>query len=184
MPDIEEDLDVEIADDDIRIDTYRSSGAGGQHINKTSSAIRITHFPTGSEDTIDKGRLGEECSRLSAIFEEVTEDSLVLCDESLSSTGSFEAAYIASEVLQGFSMARCRGIFSTHLHDLAASVDSINASCVPNGGVKIDNLVAAIEKGSRSFKILREKPDGKSYARDIAEKYGLSLDKIMTKIKK
>ena len=47
MPDIEEDLDIEIADEDIRIDTYRSSGAGGQHINKTSSAIRITHFPTG-----------------------------------------------------------------------------------------------------------------------------------------
>ena len=47
MPDIEEDLDVEIKDEDIRIDTYRSSGAGGQHINKTSSAIRITHFPTG-----------------------------------------------------------------------------------------------------------------------------------------
>lgn len=47
MPDIEEDVDVEIRDEDIRIDTYRSSGAGGQHINKTSSAIRITHFPTG-----------------------------------------------------------------------------------------------------------------------------------------
>ena len=47
MPDIEQDIDIEIADDDIRIDTYRSSGAGGQHINKTSSAIRITHFPTG-----------------------------------------------------------------------------------------------------------------------------------------
>ena len=47
MPDIEEDVDVEIKDEDIRIDTYRSSGAGGQHINKTSSAIRITHFPTG-----------------------------------------------------------------------------------------------------------------------------------------
>ena len=47
MPDIEQDLDIEIADDDIRIDTYRSSGAGGQHINKTASAIRITHFPTG-----------------------------------------------------------------------------------------------------------------------------------------
>ncbi|MCM1038633.1 MAG: peptide chain release factor 2 [Ruminococcus sp.] len=47
MPDIEEDLDVEVKDEDIRIDTYRSSGAGGQHINKTSSAIRITHFPTG-----------------------------------------------------------------------------------------------------------------------------------------
>lgn len=47
MPDIEEDLDVEINPDELRIDTYRSSGAGGQHINKTSSAIRITHLPTG-----------------------------------------------------------------------------------------------------------------------------------------
>lgn len=47
MPDIKEDLDVEINLDDLRIDTYRSSGAGGQHINKTSSAIRITHIPTG-----------------------------------------------------------------------------------------------------------------------------------------
>ena len=47
MPDIEEDLDVEINPDDLRIDTYRSSGAGGQHINKPSSAVRITHIPTG-----------------------------------------------------------------------------------------------------------------------------------------
>ncbi len=47
MPELEQDLDVEVRDEDIRIDTYRSSGAGGQHINKTSSAIRITHFPTG-----------------------------------------------------------------------------------------------------------------------------------------
>ena len=47
VPDIEEDIDIEVKDEDIRIDTYRSSGAGGQHINKTSSAIRITHFPTG-----------------------------------------------------------------------------------------------------------------------------------------
>ena len=47
MPDIEEDVDIEINPDDLRIDTYRSSGAGGQHINKTSSAIRITHLPTG-----------------------------------------------------------------------------------------------------------------------------------------
>lgn len=47
MPEIEDDTSIEIAAEDIRIDTYRASGAGGQHINKTDSAIRITHFPTG-----------------------------------------------------------------------------------------------------------------------------------------
>jgi len=48
MPEIEDaDNDIEVNPDDIRVDTYRSSGAGGQHVNKTSSAIRITHFPTG-----------------------------------------------------------------------------------------------------------------------------------------
>lgn len=47
VPDIEEEIDIDINDDDLKIDTYRASGAGGQHINKTSSAVRITHLPTG-----------------------------------------------------------------------------------------------------------------------------------------
>ncbi len=47
FPEIDDDVDVEILDKDLKVDTYRASGAGGQHINKTDSAIRITHLPTG-----------------------------------------------------------------------------------------------------------------------------------------
>ena len=47
MPEIDEDTDVYIRPEDIKMDVYRSSGAGGQHINKTSSAVRLTHIPTG-----------------------------------------------------------------------------------------------------------------------------------------
>ena len=47
LPDIEEEIQIEIRDEDLRVDTYRSSGAGGQHVNKTDSAVRLTHFPSG-----------------------------------------------------------------------------------------------------------------------------------------
>ena len=156
----------------------------GMFVPATSATISIadgifTHFPTGADDTIDKGRLGEECARLRDIFQDVTDQSLVLLDESLSSTGSFEASYIAAEVLAGFSRIGCRCLFSTHLHELAAEIDNINARTAPDGGTRIDSLVAGIEDGKRSFKIYRMKPDGKSYARDIADKYGLSYENIV-----
>lgn len=144
----------------------------------------FTHFPEGADDTIDKGRLGEECARLKEIFDSVTPDSMILLDESLSSTGAYEASYIASEILSGFAVLGCRGIFSTHLHELAASVPEINKRSEELGGIKIDTLVAGIEEGRRSFKIYRAKPDGKSYARDIADKYGLSFDTLMQRIGK
>ena len=140
-----------------------------------------THFPEGADDTIDKGRLGEECARLREIFDSSDENSMILLDESLSSTGAYEASYIASEILTAFAVRRCRGIFSTHLHELAASVPEINARTEAHGGVRIDTLVAGIDEGRRSFKIVRAKPDGKSYARDIADKYGLSFDQLMKK---
>lgn len=141
-----------------------------------------THFPTGADDTIDKGRLGEECARLCEIFDCVTKYSLVLLDESLSSTGSYEGSYIAAEVLSGLSMAGCRTLFATHLHELAAEIDRINKDMAERGGERIDTLVAGIEEGKRSFKIYRAKPDGRSYAHDIAERYGLTFDNILKKI--
>ena len=47
MPEITEDSDIELRDEDIKMDVFRSSGAGGQKVNKTSSAVRLTHIPTG-----------------------------------------------------------------------------------------------------------------------------------------
>ncbi|MBE6531259.1 MAG: hypothetical protein E7679_04110 [Ruminococcaceae bacterium] len=160
----------------------------GMFVPAASARISVadgiyTHFPTGADDTIDKGRLGEECARLGEIFDCVTKHSLVLLDESLSSTGSFEASYIAAEILAGLSCVGCRCLFSTHLHELASEIDEINARTAPEGGSTIDTLVAGIEEGKRSFKIVRARPDGKSYARDIADKYGLSYESIMNKIK-
>ena len=160
----------------------------GMFVPATSAKISpadaiFTHFPTGADDTIDKGRLGEECARLGEIFDCVTSNSLVLLDESLSSTGSFEGSYIAAEVLSGLAMVGCRTLFATHLHELAAEIGRINEESEKAGGVKIETLVAGIEEGQRSFKIYRAKPDGKSYARDIAEKYGLTYENILKKIK-
>ena len=65
--------------------------------------------------------------------------------------------------------------------DLAASISDINTRSRQYGGVAIDTLVAGIEEGKRSFKIYRTKPDGKSYARDIADKYGLSFENLMSR---
>lgn len=141
-----------------------------------------THFPQGAEDTIDKGRLGEECARLREILDEVSEYSMILLDESLSSTGAYEASYIAAELLAGFGAVGCRGIFSTHLHELASYIDDINSRSLSCGGVRIDTLVAGIYEGKRSFKILRTKPEGHSYASDIANRYGLSFAEIKKRI--
>ena len=142
----------------------------------------FTHFPEGADDTIDKGRLGEECARLKEIFDSADEHTMILLDESLSSTGAYEASYIASEILSAFAVMKCRGIFSTHLHELAAALPEINERSLKAGGVKLDTLVAGIEEGQRSFKIHRAKPDGKSYARDIADKYGLSFENLMERM--
>lgn len=132
MPDIEKDLDVEVRDEDIRIDTYRSSGAGGQHINKTSSAIRITHFPSGIVVTCQNERsqlmnknkamqmlkqklymkkLEENAEKEAAIRGEVMENGF--------------GSQIRSYVLQPYTMVK----------DLRTGEESSNAQKVLDGGL-------------------------------------------------
>lgn len=140
----------------------------------------FTHFPTSDEDNYGKGRLESECARLSEIMKKLRETDMLLMDESFSSTSGLEAGYIASEVLTAIGAIGCCGLYVTHIHDLPQHVDEYNS--YPDNKGKIDNLVAQMENkadGTRSYRIARTTPDGLSYARDIARRYGLDLEGIL-----
>ena len=141
-----------------------------------------THFPSSDENNYGKGRLEYECDKLSKILDKVDENSLLLLDEAFSSTSGAEASYIASEVITALGIIGLRGLFVTHIHDLPMKVGEFNNH--PDNKSKIDNLAAQMENkedGSRSYKLIRTTPDGLSYARDIAKKYGLELDRIISR---
>lgn len=142
----------------------------------------FTHFPIDN-DTVNKSRFAEECSRLMQAFKSLTSHSLLLMDETFSSTSAAEAAVIAEQVLQGLQAAGCRVIFSTHLHDLARKIDELNQSSSDQNS-RIDSLVAELnptqmEQGQRAYRINRTRPKGNSYAQDIAEKYGLTYEGLI-----
>ncbi len=121
------------------------------------------------------GRLDEECIEIRKIFQKITPYSLVLMDEVLSSTGAFEGAMIARELVCALRKIGAKGIFTTHMHELVGMLDEMNAEV--SGG--IDTVTTEVTDGKRTFKLSRRRPDGKSYARDIAEKYGISETRLL-----
>ncbi|HLO31111.1 MAG TPA: hypothetical protein VK249_18325 [Anaerolineales bacterium] len=145
----------------------------------------FTHFPLEEKPDSDAGRFGEEAIRLGKIFEQVTRDSLVLLNESLSSTSFGESLYLAQDIVRILRRVGARAIYSTHLHELADRAGDLNDS-VP-GDSKIISVVSspidAAEQASgaeviRTYRLEIRPPLGQSYAREIAARYGISYQQL------
>lgn len=149
---------------------------------KLSPADNIyTHFPADENQTVNLGRLGEESKRLSAIFSEASDKSVLLFNESLATTSFAEGLYIAKDVVRALRYLGARTIFNTHMHELAMNLDVMNSL---EGDMDVASLITGIHEGQRSYKVFLAPPEGVSYARDIAEKYGVTYEQLTQSMKK
>ena len=134
-----------------------------------------THFPADEDKTMDLGRLGEECVRFKEIYSACTKDSLLLLNETFSTTSFEEGYYIARDSVKAILRKQIRTIYNTHMHKLAADAEEMSAEDSP---VKASSLIVRSEDGVRSFKVEVARPEGLSYAKDIAEKYGVTYEML------
>ncbi len=134
-----------------------------------------THFPADEDKTMDLGRLGEECVRFKEIYTECTSDSLLLLNETFSTTSFEEGYYIARDSVRALIKKQVRTIFNTHMHKLASDADEMNKD---GNSSMVSSLIMRSDEGKRSFKVEIALPEGSSYARDIAEKYGVTYEML------
>ena len=139
-----------------------------------------THFPADEDKTMNLGRLGEECKRFRELYFQSTEDSLLLLNETFSTTSFEEGYYIAKDSVKAILAKGIRTIYNTHMHKLAYDIEEMN-DAVPSG--KAVSLVMKSEDGNRSYKVEIAPPEGISYAIDIAKKYGVTYE-MLTEDKK
>lgn len=145
----------------------------------------LTHFPVEEKPDSEAGRFGEEAMRLGKIFEQVTRSSLVLLNETLSSTSFSESLYLAQDLVRILRRVGTRAIYSTHLHELANRVDELNNS-VPGDSKIISVVSSSVDKASarsgaeivRTYKVEIRPPLGQSYAREIAARHGISYKQL------
>ncbi len=146
----------------------------------------LTHFPHEEKLESGAGRFGEEARRLAAVFENVTAESLVLFNESLSSTSPGESIYLAQDLVRILRQVGARAIFNTHLHQLAQSIEELNEESPGNG--RVASLVASridpSEGGlpGRSYRVAPGPPLGRSYAEEIAAVHGISYEQLLTRL--
>ena len=136
-----------------------------------------THFPADEDKTMDLGRLGEECVRFREMFSNATNRSLLLLNETFSTTSFEEGYYIARDSVRALLTRSVRTIYNTHMHKLGEDAGEFTRE---SSGAGAASLVMRTEDGRRSFKVALAQPEGSSYARDIAEKYGVTYDMLIS----
>ncbi|MBP5491792.1 MAG: hypothetical protein J6Y08_03015 [Clostridiales bacterium] len=135
----------------------------------------LTHFPIDENLTINYGRLGEEAIRIRAIVQEADEDTLVLFNETYSTTSETDALYLSQDLLHILKDRGSAVIFNTHIHELARGIEAMDAW---EGKSRVVSLVMEIKDNVNTFKLKRSAPDTSSYARNIAMKYGITYEQM------
>ena len=153
-----------------------------------------THFPELEKNSVSEGRLGEECVRLEQILPKLTKYSMILMNESLSSTSHQECLFIATEIMRYLRKIGARALFATHIHELAENIPELNKE---EGLSDMMSLVAGVDESTglevmtedgikkfdsgnkRTYKILPMPPQGRSFALDIAKTYGISFEQLV-----
>ena len=136
----------------------------------------LTHFPADEDKTLDLGRLGEECRRFRELFVQTTADSLLLLNETFSTTSFEEGYFIAADAVRAILGKGSRTIYNTHMHKLAQDLDTVINTDGTKG--KAVSLVAETKGKEHSFRMVIAPPEGQSFARDIAEKYGVTYERL------
>jgi len=138
----------------------------------------LTHFPADEDKTLDLGRLGEECRRFRELFTRCTPESLMLLNETFSTTSFEEGYFIAADAVRAILRMGTRTIYNTHMHKLAQDLDTVINEQGSEG--KAVSLVAETKEGKHSFRVMIAPPEGQSFARDIAEKYGVTYESLIS----
>ena len=136
----------------------------------------LTHFPADEDKTLDLGRLGEECRRSRELYTRCTPESLLLLNETFSTTSFEEGYFIAADAVRAILRLGTRTIYNTHMHKLAQDLDTVINTKETEG--KAVSLVAETKEGKHSFRVRIAPPEGQSFARDIAEKYGVTYESL------
>ena len=148
----------------------------GDHFAFVPVDCIYTLFPADEDQTLDLGRLGEECTRFRKIYDEITGQSLILLNETFSTTSFEEGLYIARDTVRAVLQKGSRMIFTTHMHKLASELCELNSFAIKG---KAASLLVRDNQGKGSFHIEEAAPEGMSYAKNIAEKYGVTYEMLI-----